>query len=78
MAHRVNHTISFATVYRTLALLTRMGIIQKFAFGDGKARYEMTEASKKVPHHHHFVCPGCAKILTTRSSQIKRNNYWLK
>ncbi|MCM8777815.1 MAG: transcriptional repressor [Candidatus Omnitrophica bacterium] len=63
MAHRINPTIGFATVYRTLDLLTRMGIIQKMEFGDGKARYEMTEASKKVPHHHHLVCNECGKVI---------------
>ena len=63
LAHRVNPAIGFATVYRTLDLLTRMGIIQKFDFGDGKARYEMTEESKKVPHHHHLVCNSCGKVI---------------
>ncbi|MCM8769812.1 MAG: transcriptional repressor [Candidatus Omnitrophica bacterium] len=63
MAHEINPSIGFATVYRTLDLLTRMGIIQKLEFGDGRARYELTEASKKVPHHHHLVCTECGKVI---------------
>ncbi len=63
IAHRVNPTIGLATVYRTLDLLTRMGLIQKLDFGDGRARYEMTEESKKVLHHHHLVCSECGKVI---------------
>ncbi|MDD3726696.1 MAG: transcriptional repressor [Candidatus Ratteibacteria bacterium] len=63
IAHRINPAIGLATVYRTLDLLTRMGLIQKLDFGDGKARYEMTEESKKVPHHHHLVCSECGKVI---------------
>ncbi|MCM8764790.1 MAG: transcriptional repressor, partial [Candidatus Omnitrophica bacterium] len=63
MAHRINPTIGFATVYRTLDLLVRMGVIQKMDFGDGKARYEMAEASRKVPHHHHLFCTECGKVI---------------
>ncbi|MFN4227640.1 MAG: Fur family transcriptional regulator [Candidatus Ratteibacteria bacterium] len=32
-------------------------------FGDEKARYELTEATEKVPHHHHLVCIGCGKVI---------------
>ncbi|MCM8821357.1 MAG: transcriptional repressor [Candidatus Omnitrophica bacterium] len=63
MAHRINPGIGFATVYRTLDLLAQMGIIQKMEFGDGKARYEMTEAMENVPHHHHLVCTECGKVI---------------
>jgi len=59
----INPSIGFATVYRTLDLLTRMGIVQKFDFGDGKARYELIEGSRKNAHHHHLVCTKCRKIV---------------
>ena len=62
IAHRINPTIGFATVYRTLDLLTRLGVIQKFDFGDGKARYELMMGNK-ISHHHHLVCTGCGKII---------------
>lgn len=63
MAHRINPTIGFATVYRTLDILTRMGLIQKLDFGDGKARYEISEESSNLPHHHHLVCTECGKVI---------------
>ncbi len=59
----INPSIGFATVYRTLDLLTNMGIVQKFAFGDGKARYELITTSSKNAHHHHLICTKCRKII---------------
>ncbi len=63
MVRRVNPSVGFATVYRTLDLLTNMGIVQKFDFGDGKARYELIDSQKKEEHHHHLVCTRCRKII---------------
>ena len=62
LIHRINPVIGLATVYRTLYLLTRMGIIQKFDFGDGRARYELV-AERKTSHHHHLFCTECRKII---------------
>ena len=59
----INPAIGFATVYRTLDVLTKMGLVQKFDFGDGKARYELIEGSRKDAHHHHLVCTKCTKII---------------
>lgn len=53
--------IGIATVYRTLDLLSRMGLIFKFEFGDGKSRYELAKSDKG--HHHHLVCNGCGRII---------------
>jgi len=60
---RINPSVGFATVYRTLDVLTRMGIVQRFDFGDGKARYELIGGMGKEEHHHHLVCTGCRKII---------------
>ena len=53
--------IGIATIYRTLDLLSRMGLVSKFEFGDGKSRYELAESKKG--HHHHLVCNGCGRII---------------
>jgi len=60
---RINPSVGFATVYRTLDMLTRMGIVQKFDFGDGRARYELIVGQKEEEHHHHLVCTRCRKIV---------------
>jgi Fur family ferric uptake transcriptional regulator len=54
--------IGLTTVYRTLDLLVRMGVINKFAFGDGQNRYEFKSEDKKG-HHHHVICSECGKII---------------
>ena len=50
------------TVYRTLDLLHRMGLIHRFTVGDGHSRYEFT-ADEKKEHHHHLICTNCGKII---------------
>lgn len=50
------------TVYRTLDLLHRMGLVHKFAVGDGHRRYEFA-ANESKEHHHHLICTNCGKIL---------------
>ncbi|MEA1963966.1 MAG: Fur family transcriptional regulator [Candidatus Aerophobetes bacterium] len=62
LVHRDSPGIGLATVYRTLDLLTRMGIIFKFDFGDGRSRYELADESTKG-HHHHLVCTRCGRII---------------
>jgi Fur family ferric uptake transcriptional regulator len=54
--------ISLSTVYRTLDLLSRMGLIQRLDIGDGQIRYEYRSNEKK-DHHHHFICKKCGKIV---------------
>jgi Fur family ferric uptake transcriptional regulator len=53
--------IGLTTVYRTLDLLVRMGLINKFEFGEGQSRYELAWEYKN--HHHHLVCLECGKII---------------
>jgi len=54
--------IGLTTVYRTLDLLVRMGIINKLTFGPGESRYE-SKSSGKNTYHNHFVCTECGKII---------------
>ncbi len=53
--------IGLATVYRTLQLLERLGIIHRLNFDDGCSRYEMAEDSEGHQHHH-LVCVKCGKV----------------
>jgi len=55
--------IGLTTVYRTLDLLTQLGIVQKFDFGDGKARYELIGSPEKKEHHHHLICINCNTVI---------------
>jgi Fur family ferric uptake transcriptional regulator len=51
-----------ATVYRSLRLLEQMGMVKRFDFGDGTARFELLEEGDDG-HHHHLVCTRCAEIV---------------
>lgn len=61
--HKVHPAIGLTTVYRTLELLVKKGLVFKFDFGDRRARYELSESPKGIGHHHHLVCTGCGRIV---------------
>src|SRR5947209_10054124 len=50
-----------ATIYRSMHLLEEMGMVHRFDFGDGAARFELV--TDKHDHHHHLVCESCAKVI---------------
>lgn len=54
--------LGLSTVYRTLDLLARMGIITKLTLGDGQSRYEC-KATEQKEHHHHLICTKCGEII---------------
>jgi Fur family ferric uptake transcriptional regulator len=62
-AHKSYTSPGLTSVYRTLELFVQMGLVHKFKFGDGRARYELSEYPKGKEHHHHLVCTGCGKIV---------------
>jgi len=55
--------IGLTTVYRTLDILASHGLVFKFDFGDGRARYELAEGPKGVNHHHHLICTECNRVV---------------
>ncbi len=56
-------SVGLTTIYRTLEVLANIGLVAKFDFGDGRARYELAEGPGKDNHHHHLVCTECKKII---------------
>lgn len=48
--------VGLVTIYRTLDLLGRLGLVRRLDLGDGP-RYEMAE-----DHHHHLICELCGAI----------------
>ncbi len=51
-----------ATIYRSMHLLEQMGMVKRFDFGDGVARFELLTGEEHA-HHHHLVCTCCADIV---------------
>jgi Fur family ferric uptake transcriptional regulator len=60
--YKSHPSIGLSTVYRTLELLARIGIVTKLILGDGESRYEF-KSSEKDEHHHHLICTSCGKII---------------
>ena len=61
--------IGLATIYRTLALLTKSGLALELDFGDGQKRYESSFMSA---HHDHMVCTECGKIIEFNHPLIEK------
>ncbi|MGA1870764.1 MAG: Fur family transcriptional regulator [bacterium] len=61
--HSSYPTIGLTTIYRTLEILVNIGIVFRFDFGDGRARYELAEDPEKKNHHHHLICTKCKRII---------------
>jgi Fur family ferric uptake transcriptional regulator len=60
--------IGYATVYRTMKLLTECGVAAERHFRDGEARYESAEKR----HHDHLICESCGKIVEFEEPRIER------
>ena len=52
-------SVSAATVYRTINMLTEIGVAIKRQFGSGSAAYERSFCKG---HHDHLVCTVCGAI----------------
>lgn len=49
-----------ASVYRTIALFERMGIVQRLQIG---WKYKLELSDTFHHHHHHLTCRGCGKTI---------------
>lgn len=61
--------VSRATVYRTLELFHKIGIIKKENLGQDFARYEL---ALDRPHHDHIICVVCGKVIEFYDETIER------
>lgn len=61
LAKEKNPSIGLATVYRTLEILTDLGILSRVVLTDGLAHYSLKE--NETHHSHHFLlCTNCGKV----------------
>jgi Fur family ferric uptake transcriptional regulator len=59
--------VGYATVYRTLKLLTECGVAFERRFGDGLTRYELADEES---HHDHLICVECGTIIEFEEPRI--------
>jgi len=58
--------VNISTVYRTLELLKRLGLVTETDLGEGRVRYHPAEKG----HHHHLVCQECGAIIDLDESLL--------
>ena len=61
--------LGYATVYRTLKLLTECGLAAERRFGEGQTMYE---AAGDLEHHDHLICLECGHVLEFHNEAIER------
>src|ERR1700690_3882840 len=68
-SRRRDKSVSRATVYRTLPLLTESGLVREMDFGKDHKYYDPNYAQH--PHHNHIICQDCGKIVEFESEMIE-------
>jgi Fur family transcriptional regulator, ferric uptake regulator len=62
-------SVGTATVYRTLDVLVRSGLVVERDFGEGFKRYE---SARGIPQHEHLLCTVCGKVTEFRDERLER------
>lgn len=66
-AIRIDDRISLSTVYRTVRLFEEAGILERHAFGDGRARYEQAPQG----HHDHLINIESGEVIEFQDDEIE-------
>ncbi|MFM9942647.1 MAG: Fur family transcriptional regulator [Hyphomicrobiaceae bacterium] len=67
-ANAVDHRISLSTVYRTLKLFERKGILARHDFGAGRQRYEAAPRE----HHDHLIDIETGGVIEFHNDEIEK------
>ncbi len=62
--------IGKATIYRTLEMLVKSGLVAEHDFGEGFKRYEHLFGQNPV--REHLVCTECGKVTEIHSTELVR------
>lgn len=64
-AYKLYPAIGLTTVYRTLDLLIKNGVVIKVESAEGRARYELAGRVEGINCHQHLFCMNCRSFLDT-------------
>ena len=67
-ARERDNSVSRATVYRTLPLLTESGLVHEMDFGKPYKFYDPNFSDH--PNHNHLICEDCERIVEFDSDKI--------
>jgi Fur family ferric uptake transcriptional regulator len=60
--------ISLSTVYRTVKMMSRMGILRELELAEDHKHYELNQPAPY--HHHHLICVRCSKTIEFKSDSV--------
>lgn len=76
LARRHDPRLSLSTVYRTLALLHRQGLVRELRLGEGHHHYEFgsgkSSGGRAKVDHSHLVCRACGAVVEFTSPLLDR------
>jgi len=58
--------VNISTVYRSLELLTELGLVTSTNMGDGTQRFHIRRKSQ----HHHLVCNFCGRVYDINEANL--------
>jgi Fur family transcriptional regulator, ferric uptake regulator len=61
--------VGTATIYRTLDVMVRSGLVVERDFGEGFRRFE---PARDEPHHEHLICTVCGRVVEFRDEHLER------
>jgi Fur family ferric uptake transcriptional regulator len=64
-----NVKISRATVYRTLELLVKSGLVRRVHLGEDHYHYEHVSGNS---HHDHLICTTCGAVIEFHDEELER------
>jgi Fur family transcriptional regulator, ferric uptake regulator len=67
---KTGERIGKATIYRTVEILVRSGLVEEHDFGEGFRRYEHLFGTNRV--HEHLICIHCSHVVEFQSPEMVR------
>ncbi|HJT16899.1 MAG TPA: transcriptional repressor [Thermoanaerobaculia bacterium] len=64
-----NVKISRATIYRTLELLVRSGLVRRVHLGEDHYHYEFVSGNS---HHDHLICTTCGGVIEFHDEDLEQ------
>lgn len=66
---KADETVDLVTVYRNVAMLQELGLVNPVGLHEGQMRYEIRYGRE---HHHHIQCRGCGQIVDLMLCPLKK------
>jgi Fur family ferric uptake transcriptional regulator len=61
--------IGTATIYRTIEVLVKSGLVVERDFGEGFRRFE---SARDMPQHEHVLCTVCGRVVEFQDERLDR------